>query len=88
MELIDRIALIKEELRELIDNAEVEKRSLNDDEKSLFETKENELKDLQVQLRSTEIIEKKIKNFDWLFFFLSDIIGKLTKKRVRVVRRI
>ena len=57
MELIDRIALIKEELRELIDNAEVEKRSLNDDEKSLFETKENELKDLQVQLRSTEIIE-------------------------------
>lgn len=61
MELIDRIALIKEELRELIDNAEVEKRSLNDDEKSLFETKENELKDLQVQLRSTEIIETQNK---------------------------
>ncbi|SCH15564.1 phage major capsid protein [uncultured Bacteroides sp.] len=56
-ELIDKIALLKEELRELIDNAEIEKRSLNDDEKSLFETKENELKDLQVQLRSTEIIE-------------------------------
>lgn len=61
MELIDRIALIKEELRELIDNAEVEKRSLNDDEKSLFETKENELKDLQVQLRSTEIIKTQNK---------------------------
>ena len=61
MELIDRIALIKEELRELIDNAEVEKRSLNDDEKSLFETKENELEDLQVQLRSTEINETQNK---------------------------
>lgn len=60
-ELIDKIALLKEELRELIDNAEVEKRSLNDDEKSLFETKENELKDLQVQLRSTEIIETQNK---------------------------
>lgn len=61
MELIDRIALIKEELRELIDNAEIEKRSLSDEEKSLFETKENELKDLQVQLRSTEIIETQNK---------------------------
>lgn len=61
-ELIDKIALLKEELRELIDNAEVEKRSLSDDEKSLFETKEQQIKDLQTQIedtnkRSVEIIE-------------------------------
>lgn len=52
-ELIDKIALLKEELRELIDNAEVEKRSLNDDEKSLFETKEQQIKDLQTQIEDT-----------------------------------
>lgn len=65
-ELIDKIALLKEELRELIDNAEVEKRSLSDDEKSLFETKENELKDLQKEIEDTnkrgiEIIETQNK---------------------------
>lgn len=32
-ELIDKIALLKEELRDLLDNAEVQERSLNDDEK-------------------------------------------------------
>jgi len=52
-ELIDKIALLKEELRELIDNAEIEKRSLNDDEKSLFETKEQQIKDLQTQIEDT-----------------------------------
>lgn len=52
-ELIDKIALLKEELRELIDNAEVEKRSLNDNEKSLFETKEQQIKDLQTQIEDT-----------------------------------
>lgn len=52
-ELIDKIALLKEELRELIDNAEVEKRSLNDDEKSLFETKEQQIKDLQKEIEDT-----------------------------------
>lgn len=66
-ELIDKIALLKEELRELIDNAEVEKRSLNDDEKSLFETKEQQIKDLQTQIEDTnkrgiEIIETQNKN--------------------------
>lgn len=60
-ELIDKIALLKEELRELIDNAEIEKRSLSDDEKVLFENKEQQIKDLQVQLRSTEIIETQNK---------------------------
>lgn len=65
-ELIDKIALLKEELRELIDNAEVEKRSLNDDEKSLFETKEQQIKDLQTQIEDTnkrgiEIIETQNK---------------------------
>ncbi len=52
-ELIDKIALLKEELRELIDNAEVEKRSLSDDEKSLFETKEQQIKDLQKEIEDT-----------------------------------
>lgn len=52
-ELIDRIALLKEEMRELIDNAEIEKRSLSDDEKSLFETKEQQIKDLQKEIEDT-----------------------------------
>lgn len=52
-ELIDKIALLKEELRELIDSAEVEKRSLNDDEKSLFEIKEQQIKDLQKEIEDT-----------------------------------
>ena len=52
-ELIDKIALLKEEMRELIDNAEIEKRSLSDDEKSLFETKEQQIKDLQTQIEDT-----------------------------------
>lgn len=52
-ELIDKIALLKEELRELIDNAEIEKRSLSDDEKSLFETKEQQIKDLQKEIEDT-----------------------------------
>lgn len=51
-ELIDKIALLKEELRELIDNAETEKRSLNDDEKILFENKEKQIKDLQKKLKT------------------------------------
>lgn len=52
-ELIDKIALLKEELRELIDNAEVEKRSLSDEEKVLFENKEQQIKDLQTQIEDT-----------------------------------
>lgn len=65
-ELIDKIALLKEELRELIDNAEIEKRSLSDDEKILFENKEQQIKDLQTQIEDTnkrgiEIIETQNK---------------------------
>lgn len=52
-ELIDKIALLKEELRELIDNAEIEKRSLSDEEKILFENKEQQIKDLQTQIEDT-----------------------------------
>lgn len=52
-ELIDKIALLKEELRELIDNAEIEKRSLSDEEKVLFENKEQQIKDLQTQIEDT-----------------------------------
>lgn len=65
-ELIDKIALLKEELRELIDNAEIEKRSLSDEEKVLFENKEQQIKDLQTQIEDTnkrgiEIIETQNK---------------------------
>jgi len=52
-ELIDKIALLKEELRELIDNAEIEKRSLSDEEKILFENKEKQIKDLQKEIEDT-----------------------------------
>lgn len=52
-ELIDKIALLKEELRELVDNAEIEKRSLNDEEKILFENKEKQIKDLQKEIEDT-----------------------------------
>lgn len=52
-ELIDRIALLKEEMRELIDNAEIEKRSLSDEEKVLFENKEQQIKDLQKEIEDT-----------------------------------
>ncbi len=52
-ELIDKIALLKEEMRELIDNAEIEKRSLNDEEKNLFENKEKQIKDLQKEIEDT-----------------------------------
>lgn len=53
-ELIDKIALLKEELRDLLDNAEVQERSLNDDEKVNFELKENEIKQLELQLGNTK----------------------------------
>lgn len=53
-ELIDKIALLKEELRDLVDNAEVQERSLNDDEKINFESKENEIKQLELQLENTK----------------------------------
>lgn len=52
-ELIDKIALLKEELRELIDSAEAEKRSLNYEEKILFKNKEKQIKDLQTQIEDT-----------------------------------
>ena len=67
-ELFDRIALLKEEMRELIDNAEVQQRSLNDEEKINFDSKENEIKELELQLetqtneRSVEINTVENKN--------------------------
>ena len=56
-ELLDKIALIKEEMREIIDNAEVQERSLTDDEKYQFEYKELEIRELEAQIQNT--IEKK-----------------------------
>lgn len=58
-ELISKIALIKEEMRELIDNAEVQERSLNEEEKIFFDSKENEIKQLELQLEN-EIKERSV----------------------------
>lgn len=52
-ELLDKIALIKEEMREIIDNAEVQERSLTDDEKYQFEYKELEIRELEAQIQNT-----------------------------------
>lgn len=59
-ELLDKIALIKEEMREIIDNAEVQERSLTDEEKNQFENKELEIRELSAQIQNT--IENNIQN--------------------------
>ena len=59
-ELLDKIALIKEEMREIIDNAEVQERSLTDDEKYQFEYKELEIRELEAQIQNT--IENNTQN--------------------------
>lgn len=53
-ELIDKIALLKEEMREMIDNAEVQERSLNEEEKINFGIKEVKIKVLELQLDNTQ----------------------------------
>jgi len=58
-ELIARISELKEELRSLVDNAEVNTRSLNDEEKSTFETKQTELEDLKKQLAEIDEQEQR-----------------------------
>ncbi len=57
-ETIDRIALLKEEMREIIDNAEIQERSLNADEQALFEEKENEIRQLQTEVEDTQTQNK------------------------------
>ena len=56
--IISRIAELKEELREMIDNAEVQKRSFLETEVDLFTEKENEILNLTKELeqRQAEVI--------------------------------
>ena len=57
--LIEQISAIKEELRDMVNNAEVQTRSLNDEEKATFEQKQNELEELKRQLAEAEEAEQK-----------------------------
>ena len=57
--LINNIAAIKEELREMVNTAEVQARSLNDEEKATFEQKQNELEELKKQLAEVDEAEQR-----------------------------
>ena len=59
-ELLDKIALLKEEMREILDGAEVQERSLTEDEKYQFEYKELEIRELEAQIQTQE--ENNIQN--------------------------
>ena len=48
--ILSRIAELKEELREMVDNCEVQTRSLNDAEVALFNQKEQEIISLTEEL--------------------------------------
>lgn len=58
-ELTNNIALLKDELREMVELAETEKRSLTDEEKQIFETKQNDLEELKRNLVSVEAEEQR-----------------------------
>lgn len=57
--IINQISSLKEELREMVNTAEVQTRSLNDEEKSLFETKKAELDELKKQLAEVDEAEQR-----------------------------
>lgn len=57
--IINQIASIKEELREMVNTAEVQTRSLNDEEKSTFEQKQSELEELKNKLAAAEEAEQR-----------------------------
>lgn len=57
-ELLDQIALCKENMRNIIDNAQAQERSLTDEEKELFEKNERQVKDIQAQLDTKNKEEK------------------------------
>lgn len=52
--IISKIAELKEELREMIDNAEIQERSLNDSEVVIFQAKEQEISDLSKELEQRQ----------------------------------
>lgn len=64
--ILSRIAELKEELREMIDNAEIQNRSLDDTEATQFTEKEQEIKDLSEELAQrqaeTVIVEEQNTN--------------------------
>lgn len=62
IEIMDVINGKKEEMRAMIDNAETEKRKLNDVENQKFEELENEIRSLNLQLRAEENKELKDNN--------------------------
>jgi len=68
-EIIDRIAGLKEEMRDMVNGCEVQERNLNETEISEFETKESEIKTLETQLielqeRSTTQIQNNTEKQD------------------------
>lgn len=64
--ILSRIAELKEQLREMIDNAEIQNRSLDDTEATQFTEKEQEIKDLSEKLAQrqaeTVIVEEQNTN--------------------------
>lgn len=58
-ELIEKISAIKEELRSMVENAEVQTRSLNDEEKNSFEKSKAELEELKKQLAEMDEAEQR-----------------------------
>lgn len=57
--IVNQIASIKEELREMVNTAEVQTRSLNDEEKATFEQKQSELEELKNKLAAAEEAEQR-----------------------------
>lgn len=57
--IVNQISAIKEELREMVNAAEVQTRSLNDEEKATFEAKQAELEELKVKLAEVDEQEQR-----------------------------
>lgn len=58
-EIIAQITSVKEEMKEIINTCEEQKRSLSEDEQTAFETKKNELENLKNNLSAVELREKQ-----------------------------
>ena len=57
--IVNQIAAIKEELRDMVNTAEVQTRSLNDEEKTAFEQKQAELEELKNKLAEVDEQEQR-----------------------------
>lgn len=58
-EIVNAIASLKEELREMVNTAEVQTRSLNDDEKTSFDEKKAQLEELKTKLAEADEAEQR-----------------------------